>query len=85
MKNILLRHPNLSVSTVDSPQYEIKGITPLCLASYLSKAEIIRLLLDDGRVNVDGTDSKNATALMYAGKPVDVRFLMEKGGNESTK
>ncbi|KAI8393691.1 uncharacterized protein BYT42DRAFT_640825 [Radiomyces spectabilis] len=68
MKNILLRHPNLYVSTLDASQYEIKGITPLCLASYLGKAEIIQLLLDDGRVNVDGTDSKNATALMYAAR-----------------
>ncbi|KAF7730544.1 hypothetical protein EC973_001925 [Apophysomyces ossiformis] len=68
MKNVLLSHPNLYASTLDSPQYEIKGITPLCLASYLGKAEIIQLLLDDGRVNVDGTDSKNATALMYAAR-----------------
>ncbi|KAG0173493.1 hypothetical protein DFQ30_007845 [Apophysomyces sp. BC1015] len=68
MKNALLSHPNLYASTLDSPQYEIKGITPLCLASYLGKAEIIQLLLDDGRVNVDGTDSKNATALMYAAR-----------------
>lgn len=68
MKNILLVHPNLYVPTLDSPQYEIKGITPLCLASYLGKDELIQLLLEDGRVNVDGTDSKSATALMYAGK-----------------
>lgn len=67
MKNILLCHPNLYYATLDSPQYEIKGITPLCLASYLGKADIIQLLLEDGRVNVDGADSKNATALMYAG------------------
>ncbi|GAN01683.1 conserved hypothetical protein [Mucor ambiguus] len=66
MKNILLCHPNLYYATLDAPQYEIKGITPLCLASYLGKADIIQLLLEDGRVNVDGTDSKNATALMYA-------------------
>lgn len=68
MKNILLRHPNLFVSTLDAPQFEIKGITPLCLASYLSKTDVIQLLLEDGRINVDGTDSKSATALMYAGK-----------------
>ncbi|KAI8096436.1 uncharacterized protein BX664DRAFT_363869 [Halteromyces radiatus] len=68
MKNVLLRHPNLYVSTLDSPQYEIKGITPLCLASYLGKSDIIHLLLEDGRVNVDGTDSKNASALMYAAR-----------------
>ncbi|CAO3634069.1 unnamed protein product [Cunninghamella blakesleeana] len=68
MKNVLLRHPNLYVSTLDSPQYEIKGITPLCLASYLGKENIIQLLLDDGRIDVDGTDSKNASALMYAAR-----------------
>lgn len=67
MKNVIMCHPNIFVSTLDSPQFEIQGITPLCLASYLGKADIIRLLLDDGRVNVDGTDSKSATPLMYAG------------------
>ncbi|KAL0091226.1 ankyrin repeat-containing domain protein [Phycomyces blakesleeanus] len=75
MKSILLRHPNLHVSTLDSPQYEIKGITPLCLASYLGKADIIQLLLDDGRVNVDGADSKQATALMYASRDGNVPIV----------
>lgn len=68
LKNILLCHPNLYYATLDSPQNEIKGITPLCLASYLGKNDLVQALLEDGRVNVDGTDSKNATALMYAGK-----------------
>ncbi|KAI8064636.1 hypothetical protein BC940DRAFT_259800 [Gongronella butleri] len=68
MKNILLQHPNIFVATLNAPQYEIKGITPLCLASYLGKTDIIQLLLEDGRVDVDGTDSKNATALMYAAR-----------------
>ncbi|KAG2222029.1 hypothetical protein INT45_003674, partial [Circinella minor] len=68
MKNILLCHPNIDVTTLNSPQYEIKGITPLCLGSYLGKTEIIQLLLEDGRVNVDGTDSKSATAFMYAAR-----------------
>jgi ankyrin repeat protein len=76
MKNILLCHPNLYYATLDAPQYEIKGITPLCLASYLGKADIIQLLLEDGRVNVDGTDSKNATALMYAGKDLWLFFCL---------
>ncbi|KAG2228875.1 hypothetical protein INT48_006757, partial [Thamnidium elegans] len=75
MKNILLCHPNLYYATLDSPQYEIKGITPLCLASYLGKSDIIQLLLDDGRVNVDGTDSKNATALMYAARDGNIPIV----------
>ncbi|CEG63058.1 hypothetical protein RMATCC62417_00266 [Rhizopus microsporus] len=75
MKNIIMCHPNLHYATLDSPQYEIKGITPLCLASYLGKADIIQLLLDDGRVNVDGTDSKNATALMYAARDGNVPII----------
>ncbi|KAK4517996.1 uncharacterized protein ATC70_001345 [Mucor velutinosus] len=75
MKNILLCHPNLYYATLDAPQYEIKGITPLCLASYLGKADILQLLLEDGRVNVDGTDSKNATALMYAARDGNVPIV----------
>ena len=75
MKNILLCHPNIDVTTLNSPQYEIKGITPLCLASYLGKTEIIQLLLEEGRVNVDGTDSKSATAFMYAGKIYMLLFI----------
>ncbi|KAI9249209.1 hypothetical protein BDA99DRAFT_564557 [Phascolomyces articulosus] len=75
MKNILLRHPNIDVTTLNSPQYEIKGITPLCLASYLGKTEIIQLLLEDGRVNVDGTDSKSATAFMYAARDGNIPIV----------
>lgn len=81
LKNILLCHPNLYYATLDSPQNEIKGITPLCLASYLGKIELVQTLLEDGRVNVDGTDSKNATALMYAGKIQ--HSLVESKPNES--
>ncbi|KAI8344279.1 hypothetical protein BC941DRAFT_491902 [Chlamydoabsidia padenii] len=68
MKNVLLRHPNLYVATLNAPQYEINGITPLCLASYLGKSDIIQLLLEDGRVDVNGTDSKNKSALIYAAR-----------------
>lgn len=81
MKNILLVHPNLYVTTLDSPQYDIKGITPLCLASYLGKDELIQLLLEDGRVNVDGTDSKSATALMYAGERDFIYDVKKKNNN----
>lgn len=67
MRNCLLGHHNLHVSTLDSAQNDANGITPLCMASYLGKTEIMTLLLEDGRVNVDGADNKNATPLMYAG------------------
>lgn len=68
MRNCLLGHPNLHVATLDAAQNEATGITPLCLASYLGKTEMMTLLLEDGRVNVDGADNKNATPLMYAGE-----------------
>ncbi|OZJ05883.1 hypothetical protein BZG36_00910 [Bifiguratus adelaidae] len=68
MRSCLLRHPNLHSETLNAAQDEIKGITPLCLASYLGKNEVVKLLLDDGRVAVDGRDRKNATALMYAAR-----------------
>jgi hypothetical protein len=59
--------PHLDPKMLDSPQHQVKGITLLCLASYLCKDEVVKILLNDGRIRADGTDSKNATALMYAG------------------
>ncbi|KAM3586816.1 hypothetical protein VKS41_001872 [Umbelopsis sp. WA50703] len=80
MRNCLLSHPNLHVSTLDAAQNDATGITPLCLASYLGKTEMMELLLEDGRVNVDGADNKNATPLMYAardGNAVNVKLLLQ--------
>lgn len=45
----------------------LKGITPLCLAAYLGKLNMVRCLLEEG-ANVDAADRNGATALMYAGK-----------------
>ncbi|KAH8554577.1 hypothetical protein BGW37DRAFT_405434, partial [Umbelopsis sp. PMI_123] len=80
MRNCLLGHHNLHVATLDSAQNDANGITPLCMASYLGKTEIMTLLLEDGRVNVDGADNKNATPLMYAardGNAVNVKLLLQ--------
>lgn len=43
----------------------LRGITPLCLASYLGKVELVRVLLEEGTA-VDARDRNGATALMYA-------------------
>ncbi|KAI9279718.1 hypothetical protein BC943DRAFT_363723 [Umbelopsis sp. AD052] len=80
MRNCLLGHHNLHVATLDSAQNDANGITPLCMASYLGKTEIMTLLLEDGRVNVDGADNKNATPLMYAardGNATNVKLLLQ--------
>ncbi|KAF9999494.1 hypothetical protein BGZ79_006885 [Entomortierella chlamydospora] len=71
LRNCILPHPSITLSTLNAPQDEIKGITPLCLASYLGKEVVVRCLLEAGKVDVDATDRKGATALMYAGKYTD--------------
>ncbi|ORX59859.1 ankyrin [Piromyces finnis] len=45
----------------------LRGITPLCLASYLGKTKLVKLLIEEG-ADVNGQDKNGATALMYAGK-----------------
>ncbi|KAF9358248.1 hypothetical protein BGX26_002183 [Mortierella sp. AD094] len=71
LRNCILPHPSITLSTLNAPQDEIKGITPLCLASYLGKEVVVKCLLEAGKVDVDATDRKGATALMYAGKYPD--------------
>ncbi|KAF9139468.1 hypothetical protein BGX30_007906 [Mortierella sp. GBA39] len=68
LRNCILPHPSITLSTLNAPQDEIKGITPLCLASYLGKEVVVRCLLEAGKVDVDATDRKGATALMYAAR-----------------
>ncbi|KAF9112109.1 hypothetical protein BGX27_003958 [Mortierella sp. AM989] len=72
LRNCILPHPSITLSTLNAPQDEIKGITPLCLASYLGKEVVVKCLLEAGKVDVDATDRKGATALMYAGKHMSV-------------
>lgn len=67
LRHCILPHPSITLSTLNAPQDEIKGITPLCLASYLGKDVVVKCLLEAGKVDVDATDRKGATALMYAG------------------
>ncbi|KAF9156010.1 hypothetical protein BG015_007688 [Linnemannia schmuckeri] len=68
LRNCILPHPSITLSTLNAPQDEIKGITPLCLASYLGKEVVVKCLLEAGKVDVDATDRKGATALMYAAR-----------------
>ncbi|KAF9094453.1 hypothetical protein BGX23_002116 [Mortierella sp. AD031] len=68
LRNCILPHPSITLSTLNAPQDEIKGITPLCLASYLGKEVVVKCLLEAGKVDVDATDKKGATALMYAAR-----------------
>ncbi|KAG0267584.1 hypothetical protein BG011_002892 [Mortierella polycephala] len=68
LRNCILPHPSITLSTLNAPQDEIKGITPLCLSSYLGKEVVVKCLLEAGKVDVDATDRKGATALMYAAR-----------------
>ncbi|KAG0028799.1 hypothetical protein BGZ81_004411 [Podila clonocystis] len=68
LRHCILPHPSITLTTLNAPQDEIKGITPLCLASYLGKEVVVKCLLEAGKVDVDATDRKGATALMYAAR-----------------
>ncbi|KAG0376170.1 hypothetical protein BGX24_008186, partial [Mortierella sp. AD032] len=68
LRHCILPHPSITLSTLNAPQDEIKGITPLSLASYLGKEVVVKCLLEAGKVDVDATDRKGATALMYAAR-----------------
>jgi len=59
-------------NVVNLPQNNpgLRGITPLCLASYLGKTKLVKLLIEEG-ADVNGQDKNGATALMYAGKGIN--------------
>ncbi|KAG9071809.1 hypothetical protein KI688_006025 [Linnemannia hyalina] len=80
LRNCILPHPSITLSTLNAPQDEIKGITPLCLASYLGKEVVVRCLLEAGKVDVDATDRKGATALMYADRHMAVVTTLLRHG-----
>lgn len=73
--------PEKFKEVVDLPQdgEALKGITPLCMASYLGKDQIVRALLEQG-ADVNSLDKNGATALMYAARDGHcdvVRVLLE--------
>jgi hypothetical protein len=63
---ILLRHPDISLFTLNAPQHAMNGVTPLGMAAWLNMDEAVRVLLEDSAetVSVDGMDTHGATALM---------------------
>ncbi|KAG0271839.1 hypothetical protein BGZ95_000287 [Linnemannia exigua] len=85
LRHCILPHPSITLSTLNAPQDEIKGITPLSLASYLGKEVVVKCLLEAGKVDVDATDRKGATALMYAGMELlPIKLTVTDGPRSST-
>ncbi|KAG6810470.1 hypothetical protein H0H92_011734 [Tricholoma furcatifolium] len=67
---ILLRHPEISLFTLNAPQSSMNGVIPLGMAAWLNMEEAVRILLEESSdaVSVDGMDAHGATALMYAAR-----------------
>ncbi|KAI9226872.1 MAG: ankyrin repeat-containing domain protein [Piptocephalis tieghemiana] len=68
LRDHLLCHPRLNSRSLHAPQDAVLGLTLACLAAYLDKAAMLKLLLTVGRVEPDGRDWNDATALMYAAR-----------------
>ncbi|KAJ4480004.1 ankyrin repeat-containing domain protein [Lentinula aciculospora] len=68
--DILLRRPEVSLSTLNAPQHAFNDATPLGMAAWLNMPEAVRLLLKSSldSVAVDGTDMYGSTPLMYAAR-----------------
>ncbi|KAL1923528.1 uncharacterized protein VTP21DRAFT_8508 [Calcarisporiella thermophila] len=86
IEKCLLFHPNISRETLNDPQKAIRGITPLCLASYLGKEPVLRLLLEmvGKGIDIDATDYNGATPLMYGARDGHlhvVRLLLQHGAS----
>ncbi|KAL7753065.1 hypothetical protein RI367_001517 [Sorochytrium milnesiophthora] len=72
-KYLLNSIPNVAAQL--NARYDvIHGITPLILAAYFGKHDLVLAMLEAG-ADVDAPDSQNATALMYAARDNHVRVL----------
>jgi ankyrin repeat protein len=62
----ILRHPSLSLLTMNSPLIALNGVTPLGFAAWLNSPLAVSALLKYSleSVAVDGMDSNRATPLM---------------------
>ncbi|KAJ3889783.1 ankyrin repeat-containing domain protein [Lentinula edodes] len=82
--DILLRRPEVSLSTLNAPQDAYNDATPLGMAAWLNIPAAVRVLLRSSLdcVAVDGTDMHGSTPLMYAARDghVDiVKLLLQHG------
>ncbi|KAF8896555.1 hypothetical protein BD779DRAFT_1608737 [Infundibulicybe gibba] len=59
---ILLKHPDISLLTLNAPHASMNGVIPLGMAAWLNMVPAVRA------VSIDGMDSHGATALMYAAR-----------------
>lgn len=62
----ILRHPDISLYTMNAPQNSLNGVTPLGMAAWLDVPVAVKMLLEESAdaVAVDGMDNHGATALM---------------------
>lgn len=62
----ILRHPDISLYTMNAPQNSLNGVTPLGMAAWLDVPDAVKMLLEESAdaVAVDGMDNHGATALM---------------------
>lgn len=60
----ILEHPEISLYTLNAPNSELKGVTPLGVCAWMNTLPAVRRLLESGKVSVNGTDNHGATALM---------------------
>ncbi|GLB44891.1 putative ankyrin repeat [Lyophyllum shimeji] len=74
---LLLKHPQISLFTLNAPQSSMNGVIPLGMAAWLNMEEAVRILLEDSAdtVSVDGMDAHGATALMYAARDGSLRVV----------
>ncbi|KAI0035363.1 hypothetical protein K488DRAFT_83069 [Vararia minispora EC-137] len=87
---LLVTHPHISLYTLNAPQDELRGVTPLGVAAWLNAAEAVRICLDAGAglFAIDSPDAHNATALMYAsrdGRIELVETLLAHGARPDTR
>jgi hypothetical protein len=62
----IVTHPQVSLYTLNAPQDDMHGVTPLGVAAWLNAAKAVQVCLDAsaGAVAVDAPDAQCATALM---------------------
>lgn len=77
-------HAGDTPEPIDVDNKDHRGLTPLNCAAIKGDLDLMKVLIEKGKANIEEQSPKGCTALMYAsrgGNSNMVKYLLEKGVN----